>query len=200
MASNLTNILDELENVSDGNKLTLGEALRHFEGRSLGVLLVIVAALTIIPVIGALPGLPAIAAIVIIALAGQSLFSGKTAIWLPDRIAKLSAEKEKVKSAVEKVKPWASRIDALINPRLGFLVNRYVVALSAMVLALMFFPLGFIPWAVSVPAAAIVFLGLALLGKDGAAAAIGYVFAVISLWMLWDLAPRATSVVAGTLS
>jgi hypothetical protein len=200
MASNLQDILDELENVSEGSELTLGEALKHFEGRSLGVLLVIVAALTIIPVIGALPGLPAVAAFVIIALAGQSLFSGKTAIWLPDRISSLSAEKEKVSSAVDKVKPWAGRIDALIGPRMEFLVNRHVIALSAMVLAFMFIPLGFIPWAVSVPAMAIVFLGLALLGKDGGAAAIGYAFAAVSLWMLWDLAPRATSAVAGVFS
>lgn len=198
MASDLVNILEELEEASDSGELTLGDALRHFEGRSLGVLLVIVALLTIIPVIGALPGVPGIAAIVIIILAGQSFFSGKTAIWLPGRLDALSAGEDKVRAAIGKVKPWAERIDMLIRPRFGFLVNRHVVALSAMVLAALFFPLGFIPWAVSVPAAGIVFLGLGLIGRDGIAAAAGYALAAVSLWLIWDMFPAASAAIGWT--
>ncbi len=193
-------VIDELKNLPDREEVSLGEVMKRLEGRSLGVVLVLLALFNLIPLIGGVPGMPGLTALLIILVSLQSLFARKSSIWLPKRASSITFNREKFQNGVETVKPWFGWLDVIISARLQWLVNRHVIAICAIFLALTFFPLGVIPWGVVVPAMAIIFLGLSLIGRDGIAAGLGYLFTLGSLWFVWTFTPVALDTIRGWLS
>ena len=186
MAEKLEVILDDLAETATGETTSVGEVLDAFENRSLGVLLALFGALTAIPIIGGLPGAPLILCAFILIAIGQSVFA-KGGLWAPKRIREVEIGSDKLKSGVEKAKPWARRIDSLVKPRLGWLAEghaaRVAIVLCSTILALSFLPLSIIPWGVGAPAFALIAFGLALLGKDGLFALFGYAFVAVTLYV-----------------
>ena len=107
-------------------------------------------------------------------------------MWLPKFIRERSIPKDKWDSAQEKLKPWAKRIDTVIRPRLEWIVQGAmdrVIAAASIVLALSMIPLGLIPFAVMVPGAALLAMGLALTARDGVLAIVGFGFTAGTLWL-----------------
>ena len=90
------------------------------------------------------------------------------------------------------MQPWAARIDRLVSPRLTiFLRSPFVqlIVLMCIVMALLFFPLAFIPSSEKVLSAPVLFFGLALTANDGLLALIGLVITaaiVILPFVYWN--------------
>jgi len=191
----IRDLIDDLKDIGEGDTVTLGEIMQQLQGRSLGVLLTMVALLNLIPFIGVLPGIPAITGTVLIVIAVQSLFSGRSSIWLPEKWASMEFSRKKLENGLDRIKPWFVWLDRVVSSRFKWLVSRYAAAICPVFLALMFFPLSFIPWGVDVPAIAVLLLGLSLIGRDGVIAVLGYAFSLFSLWFVWRYSPVAYSTI-----
>ncbi len=174
--SNLTDILDEISNSAEGSNIKVGEVLKAFNHRGHGPLLLTPALISIMPT-GAIPGVPGICALLIIMFSIQIIMGQKTP-WIPKALAKKSINKKKFERAQSTIRPYTKKIDALLKPRLHFLVTHFATRLIAVLcigLALLMFPLGFIPGAVAAPASAILFLSLGITARDGVFTSIGLV-------------------------
>lgn len=189
MATALQDLLTELRDAGSDKNTSVGDVLDSFEQRSLGVLLTVFAGIAVLPVVSALPGIPLLTASLIIVAVFQSLFTSG-GIWAPARVRRISISSEKFRKGVEKAMPVARWIDKLVDPRLSFLVEGRVqsvmIAICSALLAVSFLPLSIIPFAVLAPGFAVLFFGLALLGRDGLFALIGYSTILLTILLaLW---------------
>ena len=187
MSDGLGGILDHLKGASEGGKTTLGDVLDAFESRSLGAILAVLGIIALIPVIGAVPGASiVIGTLVLIAVGSRWLGDGS--LWAPSFLRERGMDDEKFDRGVEKVRPWAQRIDAVLRERVSWAARPLPAALCAATLALLFYPMAVVPWGVMVPAGGVTLLGLGLIGKDGAFCLAGYALAAaaagLAVWYL----------------
>ncbi len=189
----LEDVLDDFAESVNREGTSVGALVHSFEDRSLGAVLVILSALLLIPVIGGVPGAADVIAGLILIFIAQSWF-GKKGVWVPKFIAKREIGEDKLNAAIEKARPWAQRVDKLLKPRLSGLVRnwpaRLLISVICAVLAASVFILGFVPFAMTPAAAAILAFGLALLGRDGLLALIGYLFVggtAVAIWHVWGI-------------
>ena len=179
----LTDVLDSLNDQIEGDKTKLGDLLDAFEGRSLGMLLTLLGLVAVIPVLGGIPGVSVLVASLIIVAVAQS-FLANGGIWAPRLFRRMEIDNDKMERAVEKARSWTGRLDAIIRPRMPFLVEgRFAfsaIAFCSVLLAMTFYPMALVPGGVTVPALAILAFGIALMGRDGAFAFAGYGFTALS--------------------
>ncbi|MCC2980652.1 MULTISPECIES: exopolysaccharide biosynthesis protein [unclassified Sphingomonas] len=176
-------ILDRLDELADEkDEVSLGQTIEAFGNRSYAPFLVIIPLIDISPV-GSIPGLPTVLALVIVLTAVQMLF-GRKHLWLPGFLANRSLSSEKVKKAVEKVRPVGKRMDKWFHGRLPGLTKGPMVRVAAaaiLVLTLAIPPLELLPLATTAPMAAIAAFGMALLVKDGLLMIVAFVAAGAAL-------------------
>ncbi|MEQ8212022.1 MAG: exopolysaccharide biosynthesis protein [Lacipirellulaceae bacterium] len=181
----LTDVIDQLEEkAGEDGELTVQDALDEFAGRVFGPLLVIPAMVVVTP-LGAVPTIPTAMAVFIVLIASQALF-GKKYPWLPNLITERSVEESQLKESMKKFRPWAKWIDAVLKPRLKWLVEgpmKYVIALVCLLMAAAIPPLELAPFACFIPGSAVLLLGLAMMAKDGLAGALGLVASVGALFV-----------------
>lgn len=162
-------ILDRLDDLAEEqDEVTLGRTIETFGHRSYAPFLVILPLLEISP-LGAVPGLPTTLALVIFLIAAQMLF-GRKHLWLPGFLTNRSLSADKMKKAIEKVRPVAERMDKWFHGRLPALTQGPMVRVAAaaiIVMTLAVPPLELLPMATTAPMAAIAAFGVALLVKDG---------------------------------
>jgi hypothetical protein len=169
--------LDEIERrarESDGDPFTLGDIVEAVGHRSYGPLLLVIGLFAISPAT-VVPGMTWLSAALTLVVAGQMLL-GLRRPWLPPKALKAKLPREGSLKAIDKVRPWARRVDAVLKPRLTFLtyppfVN--LIALFVIAAALITFPLGLIPLAPLAPSAAVVFFGLGMVARDGLLLTVG---------------------------
>lgn len=183
----LCDVLEELRALGDDGA-TVGEIVDHFAKRSLGAIFAMLGAIALVPPISAIPGVPGVTGSLIILAAAQSFLGGAGGIWTPRALRERRAPEHKLEAAVDKITPWARRIDRLLRPRLEPLADYRLVAPTAMALAVTFFPLGFVPFGVAAPAAGVMLLGLSLIGRDGLFASAGYALTGVTVWLIWTIA------------
>lgn len=176
-------ILDELEGAAQGqdsvNIATIVEAVGH---RGYGPFLTVPALLELSP-IGAVPGVPTVLALIISTFALQ-IALGRHNMWLPDFIERWSVSAGKVQKAVEKLRPAGKKMDHWFHGRLPVFANNVAIraaAVAAIALCMTVPPLEVVPFASSVPMAAIAILGVAILVRDGALMLAGYTAALIAV-------------------
>lgn len=185
MADGLTDILDDLKEADDGESTSIGDVLSAFEDRSLGAILTMLGAIAALPVIGGIPGMSILTGTLVAMAVLQSLFASGGGLWAPERVKKLEVDNEKLDNAVESAKRVTRKVDAMLRPRLSFLVNRWAIAICALIMAVTFYPMAVVPWGVTVPALAVTMFGLSMIGRDGAFALVGYVLSLATAWIIW---------------
>ncbi len=162
-------ILDQLEQrTSESENVTVGDLVQVLGNRSYGPFLMLPALLGITPV-GGIPGVPTVLAGIIILFAVQMMF-GLDHLWVPEFIRARKLGDDRVKQSLEKMRPWAERMDRWFRGRLDRLTAEPFVQIAAgacVFLALAIPPLELLPFAVAVPSLAIAMFGLALLVSDG---------------------------------
>ncbi len=164
----LEKLRDEARN-TDGDSLTLGDAMTAFGSRTFGPMLVIPAFLALVPPLGAIPGMSIFTATWIVLVAGQIVLM-QSSLWLPKRLKQFSLKQDKLERGIKRAMPWVKRIEILIHPRLEILTRgpaKVIIAVVCIGLAVTMFPLAFIPMGVAPPSAVILLLAVAITTRDG---------------------------------
>lgn len=187
---NLEAIIDDLDGLSDGGEVSVGDLVDRMQDRPVGVLLAIIGLFALIPFIGGLPGAPVVLALLTLGVVAQSQIQS-AGIWLPDAIRRRSFDADRLGKGLKHARPWASRIDRLTGRRLTALadssVARRVILGIVVCLAVAMVPLGLIPAGIAPAALAILVFGLALMARDGLLALVGYLLTAAAAWMVVTL-------------
>ena len=151
-----------------------GEFWDVMEKRGFGPMLAFPSFLACTP-IGAVPGVPSLAGATILLIALQILL-GRRHPWLPQKIMSIECEADKLRSVVEKAKPYATRIDRFLVPRCFFMRHtlfRSLIALCCIGCGLIMVPLELIPFMGFIPALAVFIMAIGMAADDGAVALVG---------------------------
>jgi len=185
-SAKLTSIVDAIEHGSHGStKISVGDLMEAIESRGFGALLLLPALLTFLPT-GGIPGVPGICAIMIILICGQMLF-GRRHAYIPKKIKNLSIRRKKLETILDKSRPTLKFLDHFVTQRFSFMfqpLTERIIAGISILLALTFFPLAFIPFAVLPSAAAIVLMSLGLLSRDGLLVMLGLGMILVLFFMV----------------
>lgn len=197
----LAEVVDQFEDKAqdEDETVTVREALDAFEGRSFGPLLILPALVALAPPLGMIPGVPTTMGLIVILIAGQYLM-GRTHPWVPDFIGERSVKRDKVLQAADKSRPWAKWVDGFLGKRLQALVEgpmEHVVAGLCVLLALTMPPAELLPGLAAVPAAAILFLGLAITARDGLLGLLGIAISAGGIGYLLYKLPQLVEKVGG---
>ena len=182
MSSNLTDILEAIEDKSSGTKIDFDEMVEALKYRGFGPLLIGPALIVVLPT-GAIPGVPSLCAAMIILISGQLVF-GKRFPWIPQRLKDISFERKKYQDAVKKAKPYTEWIDGFFHPRFKILtedIAQRIIAVICIALSLLMIAFELVPFAAALPALAILLFGLSISIHDGLLTLIGLILMVCAV-------------------
>ena len=188
--SGVNDILDDLCDVSHDGKVTIAEMADAFGHRGAAPFLIIPPLLEISP-IGGIPGLPTFLALTIAVFAVQ-IAIGRDEPHVPGKLGRRGVSGPKLRTAVEKLRPIARRVDTLFRGRLSALTTKPMRQFAAVVvlgLCLIVPPLELVPFASTLPMVAILAFGLAFLFRDGLLMLLAFAVAVGSVWGLATIVP-----------
>lgn len=190
-AQDLESVLNALQRSAKGNgaKVSVDEIVETFGQRSFGPLLLLCGLLGMTPV-SAIPTAPTVLAVITILIAGQMVF-GRTTVWIPQFIGKLSVKADRLTKAVKVSRKAAHLVDRVVSPRLLVLTTPLadrLVALACVLVAVCVPPLELVPFAAFVPALAIFTFGIGLVARDGLVVLIALVLSAGALGLIgWQL-------------
>jgi len=145
------------------NRLSFSELAVQLHARAWGGLLVIFAAINVIPLP---PGASIFFAVPLIIVTTQMAF-GRASPWFPARINRRGVTKEELRRLIAKMEWLEVRVERMFKPRLATLTGptaTRLIGIVCFILALM----TMLPIVHVAPAAVIVLFGLALIYRDGA--------------------------------
>ncbi|MGP4712679.1 exopolysaccharide biosynthesis protein [Psychrobacter sp. DM8] len=166
--TSLTTVLHKIEPDKNTDKVSIGDVMSALSEKGFGPLLFAPALIAIMPT-GGIPGVPTVCGVIIALISIQMLF-GKQRPWLPKFIDKVSFEQDKLHKGVAIAEKATKRIDKIVKPRLTVLSSDKAKKLAAAVCvfaALAMIPLEVVPFAVMIPAAAIILFAIGLITEDG---------------------------------
>lgn len=170
----LTQILDE----HDGERLTLSELSDRLRDRTWGGLLLIFAAINLLPLP---PGVTTITGLPLLVVTAQMAW-GRARPWFPRRIDRRGIGRDYLAKVAEKLRPWEERIERILKPRMyaltGHRAARVMGAVSFLLSVILWLP---IPLGNHAPAFAITLFALSLIYRDGLIAILGGVATAASV-------------------
>jgi hypothetical protein len=170
------------------DQVTIRELLATVGRRSYGPLLLIVGLFSVSPAT-IVPGMTWLSAGLTLVIALQMMV-GRHTPWLPRRALDASVSRDLVVKGVNGLRPWARRIDAMMRPRLTFLVSPpfvNLIAVACALTALVTIPLGFIPFAPLAPGIAIVMFGLGMTSRDGLLLTVALIVVGAACYFMWPV-------------
>ena len=174
MADAMESILDDLDRASGDGRVTLSDMAEAAGHRGAAPFLIVPPIIEISP-IGGIPGVPTVLA-ALVALFAVQIALGRDEPAIPDALGRRGVDGRRLHGALDKMRPLARRLDGWFHGRLPRLTTRPMRrAAAAVVVALCLTvpPLELLPFASTLPMAAILILGLALLFHDGLVMALG---------------------------
>jgi hypothetical protein len=164
---------------ADGpDPLSFTDLAAQLHGRAWGGLLLIFAAINLLPLP---PGTSVFFAIPILIVSAQ-MVAGRESPWFPRRIDKRGVKKSELQRLVDKMGWVEVRVERIFRPRLARLTGATAARLIGAVCFLLALVAAIpIPLFHMAPAAAIVLFGLALIYRDGALVIVAAGAAVLSL-------------------
>lgn len=182
----ITDVLESVKENAEGEKVELGEVVEHLENRGFGPILLAPALVALLPT-GAIPGIPSACGILIFLIAIQMAW-GKKHPWLPKRLKSIGFSQDKLGTVIDKATPYTKKVDRWFKPRVSILsegiVKRAVAVLCALA-GLVMIPLELVPFAVMLPAFAIVLAAVGLSTEDGIVIFIASIIMVSSFYLLY---------------
>lgn len=165
------------------DRLSFSDLALKLQARAWGGLLVIFAAINVIPLP---PGMNIFFAVPLMIVSAQMAF-GRATPWFPARIDRRGVTRDELRRLVAKIEWVESRVERLFKPRLPTLTGptaTRVIGVACFVLAMF----AMLPIVHVAPAAVIVLFGLGLVYRDGAlviaAAVAGLVGAVVAAFLV----------------
>ena len=156
------------------DRLSFSDLALKLQARAWGGLLVIFAAINVIPLP---PGMNIFFAIPLMIVSAQMAF-GRATPWFPARIDRRGVTKEEMRRLVAKMEWIEGRVERMFKPRLA----RFTGATATRVIGVVCFVLAIfamLPIVHVAPAAVIVLFGLGLVYRDGALVIAAAVAAVV---------------------
>lgn len=187
----VTDVLDNMVENTDGEKVSLKDLLDALDSRSYGPLLLLVGVIATAPIIGGIPGMSILTGTLVIVLCGQMLFL-RSHPWLPKKLLNFEFDREKLDNAVEKTKPWTKWAEKGVRKRLVVLAEGPAligVAAVCILLGLTFYPLAVVPFAVFAPGIAICIFAVGITARDGLLVLLGYISSAVSAVVLYQMWP-----------
>jgi len=164
----VTHTVDEIEPQGSRQRVSIDDVLERIGTRAFGPLLLICAALAVLPT-GAVPPMSLVTGL-LIALIGGQLALGRNALWVPGLLRRRTLPASAVQRSTARVRPWAERADKLLGRRLRWVLEAPMIKIvgAVVVLAgLTFVPSAAAPAAVLLPGGAVLIIGLGLTADDG---------------------------------
>jgi hypothetical protein len=179
----LSQRLAQIAEQSGSDRISLSGLAQELHSRVWGALLVIFAAINVIPLP---PGTNTVIAIPLVLISAQMVF-GRSAPWFPARIDRRGVTRVELDKLIAKMGWLEARVERIFQPRLGHLTGpaaTRAIGLVCMVLSLIAgLPILMIH---NAPAIAIVLFGLALIYRDGVLVIVASIAAILSV--LFDAA------------
>ena len=174
----LSQRLAQIARETGPDRITLSELAQQLHSRVWGGLLVIFAAINVIPLP---PGTNTVIAIPLILVSAQMVF-GRASPWFPGRIDRRGVTKAELQKLIEKMGPFEARIERIFRPRLGELTGPAATRAIGLVCLILSVVAGLpILMIHNAPAIAILLFGLALIYRDGVLVIVGLVAAVLAI-------------------
>lgn len=145
------------------DRLSFSDLALKLQARAWGGLLVIFAAINVIPLP---PGMNIFFAIPLMIVSAQMAF-GRASPWFPSRIDRRGVTKDELRRLVAKIEWAESRVERMFKPRLAGLTGATatrLIGVACFILAIF----AMLPIVHVAPAAVIVLFGLGLVYRDGA--------------------------------
>ncbi|WP_138464392.1 exopolysaccharide biosynthesis protein [Poseidonocella sp. HB161398] len=174
---------DLSELAQDRETVELGALVGTLEARGFGPLLMVLAALMLLPV-GMLPGFPAVIGLLFI-LCGAQMVRGAKGLWLPERLKRIEAPADTLRKSLDKAWPAVRRLRKLIGGRMHWAVSggaARVIAGLLIVIGAAMAGLGFLPGLPFLLALPVLLFGLGLTAGDGLVVILGVLLLVPAIW------------------
>ncbi|MFC7291623.1 exopolysaccharide biosynthesis protein [Hirschia litorea] len=189
-------LLEKIKDGTKGDKVTVRDLLDVVGRRAYGPVILLLGFISISP-LTIVPGANWIFATVTWIIAIQIVF-GRPYPWVPKRVLDSDFPREYLVSGLDKIEPWAKRIDKITKPRIVALskppfVN--FVALICVAAAFLTYPLGLVPLGPLLPSLAILMIGLGLASRDGVLLIVAGVTFGGSIFLMTRLAGRILGMV-----
>jgi hypothetical protein len=179
----LSERLRQIAQQSGPERISLSELAQQLHSRVWGGLLVILAAINVIPLP---PGTNTVLAIPLVLISAQMAF-GRASPWFPARIDRRGVTKAELQQLITKIGSFESRVERIFKPRLGRLTAPAATRAIGLVCVLLSLVAGLpILMIHNAPAVAILLFGFALIYRDGVLVILGAIAAVLAL--LFDAA------------
>lgn len=167
-AQNFEDLLDELQQARHGDEVSIEAMVEAIGQRAFGPLLALIGLLIASP-LGGVPGAATLGGVASL-IASSQLLVGRRKFWLPRWLLRRRWRYERFRRGLDLMRRPARRVDRLLRPRLGGLLQPpYVqfVALVCVIIGLVLPLLEAVPFADTIPALALVAFGLGLVARDG---------------------------------
>ena len=175
-------ILDRLHEIAEKEgTVSIDEMVSALGDRGWGPFLFVPAIIETSP-IGGIPGVPSLLALVIAIFAVQIAW-GRETMWLPKVLGRRTISSDRMRKAVEKVRPLGGWLDRWFHGRLPHFMSDRATRLAVIVVLLLCVtvpPLELIPFASTAPMAAIAMFGLALMLCDGLLMAFAFMLSALA--------------------
>jgi len=159
-------------------RLSFSNLAVHLQSRAWGGLLLIFAAINMLPLP---PGTSAFFALPILIISAQMVF-GRASPWFPRRIDRRGVTKQELRRLVGKIEWLELRVERIFKPRLARLTSPTAARIIGLVCFLLALVAAIpVPLFHVAPAAAILLFGLALIYRDGALVIAAAVASVLAL-------------------
>ncbi|MGF7162954.1 hypothetical protein FHS85_004612 [Rhodoligotrophos appendicifer] len=164
----LSEVLDQLEQLVDGDTVTIDQMVQQMGSHSFASLMLIFALISTSPA-SAIPGITTLVALIEFVLVAQIIL-GREVAWLPSFISRKGLSSEKLCEGIRWLRRPVRFIEKFLKPRLHILLVRPWIYLPlSLILALtLFMPLmEVIPLSGSIASAVIAAFAAGMLTRDG---------------------------------
>jgi hypothetical protein len=165
----------------EAGKVSVADILETFGNRAFGAMMFVFAAPLVLPMP---PGVSAILGAPLMFITFQWML-GRRTLWLPKALLERDMSMSDFRNLTGKLTPYLERLERRLRPRLTFMYNplgdRVVGALCFTLSIIVFLP---IPFGNMLPSFAIAAFAIGGAERDGVAALIGWVAAILSFVVL----------------
>lgn len=161
-------VLDALQQVINGDRVTTRQIVAKLGERSFAPLLLVPALILVSP-ISSIPGMPTLGAL-IIALVTIQMLAGRRHLWLPEIINRRSVSADRLNRAIAWLRKPVAWIDRHVHRRLVYLTIRplsYIPLLTCLGVTMIMPLMEFVPALATVAAFAITLFAIGLMTHDG---------------------------------
>ncbi len=183
-------LVETVESAAEGDgDVSVEELVETIGGDALASLMLVPALIMVSPASG-IPGLSTACAMVV-ALAAIQLAIGRHTLWLPGFLGNRRIARSKLDTAAGWLEKPARFLDRITGQRLAFLAARpfsIAPSLLCVLIALCVPFLELVPFSASIAGAAIAFIALGLVARDGVLIILGLLATLGAATLVWTVA------------